>query len=60
MRIAHYFSNSYFLNDEYDEEHVELLEELQLFSKNTTITEIKILKYDTYSDYLKKLGTHLI
>jgi hypothetical protein len=53
MRIAHYFSNSYFLNDEYDEEHVELLEELQLFSKNTTITEIKILKYDNYSDYLK-------
>jgi hypothetical protein len=44
MRIAHYFSRNYFLNDELDEEHVEILEEIQLFDKNTTINEISILK----------------
>ena len=44
MRIAHYFSNDYFNNDDYDEENVVILEEIQLFNKNTSINEISILK----------------
>jgi hypothetical protein len=44
MRIAHYFSDGYFLNDNYDEENVVILEEIQLFEKNISINEISILK----------------
>ena len=44
MRIAHYFSNAYFNNDDYDEENVVILEEIQLFDRNTSINEISILK----------------
>ena len=45
MRIAHYFSNNYFRNDALDEEHVEILEEIQIFDKNTPVKEIAVLKY---------------
>jgi hypothetical protein len=44
MRIAHYFSNNYFKNDNLDEENVEILEEIQLFDRQTAIKEISILK----------------
>ena len=44
MRVAHYFSNNYFKNDELDEEHLEILEEIQLFDKASAIKEISMLK----------------
>ena len=44
MRIAHYFSDDYFRNDNYEEENVVILEEIQLFDSNTTVNEISILK----------------
>lgn len=47
MRIAHYFSSDYFLNDLVDEEHVEILEEIQLFDESVKIKEIHVLKGDT-------------
>ena len=44
MRIAHHFSDGYFENDEENEESVQILEEIQLFDKNISITKIEVLK----------------
>ena len=44
MRIVHHFDNNYFKTEDLDQEKVEILEEIQLFDKNSTITEIQILK----------------
>lgn len=45
MRIVHHFSDGFFYNDEADEERVEILEEIQLFDKQTKINQISLLKY---------------
>jgi hypothetical protein len=44
LRIAHYFTNKYFENDNPLEERVELLEEIQLFEKDMSINEIEIIR----------------
>lgn len=43
LRIAHYFTNEYFENEDVSEEHVEVLEEIQLFDTKTSIDKIQIL-----------------
>lgn len=44
LRIAHYFTDGYFTNDEEDEEHVEVLEEIQMFGNDTTVNQIRIVE----------------
>jgi hypothetical protein len=45
LRIAHFFTNKYFENDDPNEERVELLEEIQLFEQEVSINQIEIIKY---------------
>jgi hypothetical protein len=49
MRIAHFFTDDYFLNDELDEERIQILEEIQVFEKNTSINQLTMLKYYLFS-----------
>jgi hypothetical protein len=44
LRIAHYFTNKYFENENIAEETVEVLEEIQLFNTTTPINKIKLLE----------------
>ena len=47
MRIAHYFSNDYFKTDELVAEHVDVLEEIQLFDSSVPVKELAVLKGHT-------------
>jgi hypothetical protein len=44
LRVAHYFTDGYFGSEDVDEEHVEVLEEIQLFGNSTAVNQIKIVE----------------
>lgn len=49
MRMAHFFNQKYFENDDLEEENFKILEDIQLFDNNVTINEIRIIKYNLNS-----------
>jgi hypothetical protein len=44
LRIIHHFSDDFFNNENQNEEKVEIIEEIQLFDRETKINQITLLK----------------